>query len=488
MSSPAQLNIAPRRWLMREISATLALSGPIVLANIAVNLMTTTDVMMLGWLSPRALAAGALGQSIYTTLLLFCIGVVGALAPLAASLVGADRKDTAGLRAALHQTLGSALLLAGPAWVLLWATEPILRAIGEPADLAADAARYMHALQWALAPALLYFSTRCAFAALDRVAPTLIAGLIAVVFNAGANYLLVFGKLGLPALGVVGSGLATSLSQTVMMLILVGWSFVDPHLRRYRLFAARPHFDRAAFVSLWRLGLPIGATIAAEVGIFSGAGLAMGLIGPHALEAHAIALQIASVAFMVPLGLGQAASVRVGHAYGARDERAVSRAGWTALAVTMGYVALSATAMLAFPRLLIAPFLAHDTADLDKIVAQTLSFLQIAALFQLFDGAQAALANMLRGVHDSRWPAAMAVVGYWAIGAPIGIGLAFFTPLAGRGLWIGLACGLAAVSLQLLWRWIGRERRGFFPPPSPRLEVDVESGPAETVASAPSGG
>ena len=169
MTSPARLTTAPRRWLAREIGATLALSGPIVLANVAVNLMTTTDVMMLG---------------------------VGALAPLAASLVGADRKDFAGLRAALHQTLASAFMLAAPAWLVLWNAESILRAIGEPADLAADAAHYLRALQWALAPALLYFATRSAFAALDRVGPTLVAGLIAVVFNAGANYVLIFGKLG----------------------------------------------------------------------------------------------------------------------------------------------------------------------------------------------------------------------------------------------------------------------------------------------------
>jgi MATE family multidrug resistance protein len=335
---------------------------------------------------------------------------------------------------------------------------------------------------------MLYFATRSAFAALDRVGATLVAGLIAVVFNAGANYALIFGRLGLPALGIVGSGLATTLSQCLMFLILAGWSFVDPHLRRYRLFAATPRFDGPTFRALWRLGLPIGATVAAEVAIFSGAGLAMGLIGPLSLEGHAIALQIASIAFMVPLGLGQAASVRVGYAYGARDARGVSRAGWTALAVTFAYVGLSATIMLVFPRLLIAPFLARDAVDHDQIVALALSFLQIGALFQIFDGAQAALANMLRGVHDSRWPAVMAIVGYWVIGAPIGVGLAFFTPLGGRGLWIGLACGLAAVSLQLLARWRGRERRGFFPSAPERRAVDVDRAAAETAASAPSGG
>jgi MATE family multidrug resistance protein len=300
------------------------------------------------------------------------------------------------------------------------------------------------------------------FAALGRTAPTLIAGLLAVVFNAGANYALIFGHFGAPAWGVFGSGIATSLSQSVMLLVLVFYSLVDPHLRRHRLFLGLWRPDWRAFARLWRLGLPIGATIAAEISIFAAAGLAMGLIGPASLEAHAIVLQIASTAFMVPLGLGQAASVRVGHAFGARDASAVARAGWIAFFVTMAYVALSASTMLAAPRLLISPFLTADAPENAEIVALALSFLRVAAIFQIFDGAQAALANMLRGVHDSRWPMMMALLGYWAIGAPIGLALGFLTPLRGLGLWIGLACGLAAVALQLLWRWRGKARRGFF--------------------------
>jgi MATE family multidrug resistance protein len=453
---------ASRPWLAREIGATLALSGPIVLTNLAVNFMTTTDVMMLGWLSPEALAAGSLGYNLYIPTLLFCVGLIGAVAPIAASLVGADPGDVSGLRRACHQALLSAFVLALPVWAILWNAKAILLAIGEPPDLAAQAAVYMHGLQWALAPALLYFAARSVFAALGRTAPTLIAGLVAVVFNAGANYALIFGHFGAPAWGVFGSGIATTLSQTVMLLMLVFYSLADPHLRRYRLFVGRWRPDWPAFVRLWRLGLPIGATVAAEISVFAAAGLAMGLISAHSLEAHAIVLQIAATAFMVPLGLGQAATVRVGHAFGARDRAGVARAGWVAFFVTIAFVALSAATMLAAPRLLIAPFLASNARENAAIVALALSFLRVAAIFQMFDGAQAALANMLRGVHDSRWPMMMALLGYWAIGAPIGLALAFLTPLRGLGLWIGLACGLAAVALQLLWRWTGKARRGFF--------------------------
>ena len=202
---------AARGWLVREVVATLALSGPIVATNVAVNFMSTTDVMLLGWLSPDALAAGALGQNLYMPVFLFCVGVISALAPIAASRVGADSGDAAGLRRAFHQALFSALVLALPVWALLWNAERILLSVGEPADLAGRVGTYMHGLQWALAPALLYFSARSVFAALNRTAPILIAGLVAVAFNALANYALIFGHFGAPAWGLFGSGIAVTL-------------------------------------------------------------------------------------------------------------------------------------------------------------------------------------------------------------------------------------------------------------------------------------
>ena len=218
---------------------------------------------------------------------------------------------------------------------------------------------------------------------------------------------------------------------------------------------------RGEFMALWRLGLPIGATIAAEVGVFSSSTLLVGLIDRAALEAHTIALQIASLAFMVPLGLGQAATVRVGHAYGARDPVALQRAGWSAFGLTLVFALLSATTMLAAPRLLIAPFMNIDAPQNEAAVGIAIALLQIAALFQIFDASQATLANMLRGVHDSRIPLVIALVGYWAIGAPVGVALGFGTALGAVGVWIGLALGLAVVAILLMPRWLTTERRGF---------------------------
>jgi MATE family multidrug resistance protein len=446
--------------LRRELGATIALGWPIILANLAISAMTATDFMMLGRLSPHALAAGSLGYFLYQPLFLLGLGVVGALSPIAAARIGAGRSGDE-LRRATHQALISALFIAVVVWIVLIGAAPFLLAIGEPADVARDAAVYLKGFQWGLAPGLMYYAARSAFAALERPRPALIAGLAAVAFNALANYALVFGKLGMPALGIIGSGFATTLSQTLMCALLIAASPIDRRMRPLRLFAPPWRLARTELRALWRLGLPIGAMVVAEVGVFSAATLAMGRFGATAIEAHTIALQVAALAFMVPLGLGQAATVRVGLAYGARDPRAISRAGWTAFGLTSSFAMFSAAAMIGAPRLLIAPFIDVDAPANAEAIALAIALLKIAALFQIVDASQVALANMLRGLHDSRVPLIIALLGYWAIGAPVGVGLGFATQLGPVGVWIGLAAGLATVAVLLLTRWIGKERRGF---------------------------
>jgi MATE family multidrug resistance protein len=444
----------------RELAATLALSWPLVLANVAVSGMTVTDFVMLGRLSPHALAAGALGFNLYQPMFLLGIGVVAALSPIVAAKIGAG-DDPKGIRRAANQALLSALLVSAGAWIVLSQTTGILLAIGEPPDLARDAEVYMRGFQWGLAPNLLFFAGRSALAALERPRPTLVAGLVGAAFNALANYALIFGKFGMPALGIIGSGLATTLSQTLMFALLVAFSLIDPRMRRLKLFALPWLPAGHELFALWRLGLPIGAAVVAEVGVFSAATLVVGLLGRAALEAHTVALQIASLAFMVPLGLGQAAMVRVGLAFGARDAAGISRAGWTAFGLTATFALLSAATMTAVPRLLIAPFMEVDAPQNAEAVATAVALLRVAAIFQIFDASQATLANMLRGLHDSRWPLVIALAGYWAVGAPIGVALGFAASLGPVGVWIGLASGLAAVAVLLMIRWLAEERRGF---------------------------
>ena len=472
-AAPPPEGAFPKGAFQRELRATLALSWPLVLANVAVNAMTATDFMMLGWLSPRALAAGALGFNLYQPAFLLGIGVVAALSPIAAAKIGAGAAAD-GLRKATQQALLSALLIAILAWIVLSQTTAILRAIGEPPDLAGDAGVYMRGFQWGLAPNLMFFAGRSVFAALERPRSPLVAGLIAVAFNALANYAFIFGKFGMPAFGIIGSGLATTLSQTLMFALIVAFSLVDPRIRRLRLFALPWRPSWAELSALWRLGLPIGAMIVAEVGVFSASTLVMGLIGRATLEAHTIALQVASLAFMVPLGLGQAATIRVGLAYGACDRAAIARAGGSAFGLTVAFAVLSASAMIAAPRLLIAPFMDVEAPQNAEAVAIAVALLRIAAIFQIFDASQATLANMLRGLHDSRWPLVIALVGYWAIGAPIGVGLGFATSLGGVGVWIGLAAGLAVVAVLLGARWLGEARKGFSGPSLAKVRVGNE--------------
>jgi MATE family multidrug resistance protein len=245
-----------------------------------------------------------------------------------------------------------------------------------------------------------------------------------------------------------------------MVVALAGVISLDRQLRRYYLFGYfwRPDWPR--YRSLWRIGVPIGLTMAFEVTIFNAAALLMGRLGVHELAAHAIALQIASVCFMVPFGISQAATVRVGRAFGAQDAEAVTRAGWTAFSLGVGFMGFTALLMLLAPELLISAFLdMTDPASL-PVVGYAVSFLMLAALFQLADGAQAVGAGMLRGLQDTRVPMVYAAIGYWGIGLPLGIWLAFGSSLRGVGIWIGLATGLAVVATLMLWRWLRRDRLG----------------------------
>jgi len=236
----------------------------------------------------------------------------------------------------------------------------------------------------------------------------------------------------------------------------------DRQFRRFHLFGRfwRPDWPR--FRQVFKLGGPIGLTMGFEGGVFSAAAYLMGLFGAPSVAAHQIALQIAATTFMVPLALGQAATVRVGLAYGRRDSNAVTLAGWTAFVLSISFMTVTAALMFSFPRELISLFLT-DTPANDNVISLGVSFLLIAALFQIADGAQVVGAGMLRGLHDTRVPMIFALFGYWAIGLGVGVALAFALQWRGVGIWVGLASGLAVVAVLMLWRWSRRDRLGLLP-------------------------
>ena len=440
--------------------ATFRLAYPLVLTNLTQALIHATDVVLLGWLGARALAAGALGINLYTAFLIFGLGLVTAAAPMLARELGARRHSVREVRRTVRQAMWAAAAIAFPVWLMLWNSEAILLALGQDPGLAADAAIFVRALQWGLLPALFYYVLRSFVAALERPIWSLVVAGVAVVCNALLNYVLIFGKLGLPALGLLGSGIG---SATTNLLMFVGLALVvtrQKRFRRYRLFGRFWRSDWSRFAEVWRLGLPIGITLALEITIFNAAVFIMGWFGTASLAAHAIAIQIAALSFMVPLGLSQAVTVRVGLALGRGDPDGITRAGWTSFVLGVAFMGLMGLVMISVPHTLVYLFLDESDPANAPVISIAVSFLAVAALFQIVDGAQAVGAGMLRGLHDTTIPMIYAALGYWGIGLATGLALAFGLDWRGFGIWVGLAAGLAVVAVLMITRWTARERLG----------------------------
>lgn len=438
----------------------LALAWPMMLTNLAQAAMTATDVMIIGRLGAEALAAGALGSNLYFAPLISGLGLAYATSPMMATELGRKRHSVRDLRRTVRQCIWLSILVSIPIWILLWHAESVLLLMGQQPALAEQAGLYMRGLQWAVLPFYGYIVLRSFISALERPRWALIIMILAVALNAILNWLLVFGKLGFPALGIFGSGLATSLASWFMFLGMAAVVVVHPKFRRYRLFGRFWRADWPRFWALLRLGAPISGILVFEVSVFNAAAFLMGLIGSAQLAAHAIALQISSVTFMIPLGLAQAATVRVGLAHGARDPDGVDRAGWTAFVLGVGFMALMALLMISVPKLLISAFIDMGDPANQAVVGYAITFLAFAALFQVADGAQVVAAGMLRGLHDTTVPMVYAAIGYWGIGLTLGVVLAFYLGVGGNGIWIGLCAGLAAVAILLLYRWMQRARLG----------------------------
>ena len=450
---------SPPKWRL-EARATLLLAYPLVLTNLAQALIHATDVVLLGWLGPRTLAAGALGVNLVTVFMVFGMGLVMASAPMMARELGARANSVRDVRRTVRQAMWSAVAIAIPFWLILWHSEAILLALGQDAGLSADAARFVRALQWGMLPFFFYLILRSFMSALERPGWSLVVGGSAVLFNGLINYALIFGTWGLPPLGLLGAGIGSAISNLLMFAGMALVVSLHPRFRRYHLFGRFWRVDWERLRQILALGIPIAITLTLEVSIFNAAVFFMGLIDTASLAAHAIAIQLAALSFMVPMGLAQAVTVRVGLAYGRRDREGIARAGWTSLVLGVGFMAAMGLVMIASPRTLIHIFLDPANPANAPVIALAVSFLGVAALFQVFDGAQAVGAGMLRGLHDTTVPMVYAGLGYWVIGLGVGVGLGFGLDWKGVGIWAGLASGLAVVAVLMLGRWMRREKLG----------------------------
>ena len=326
--------------------------------------------------------------------------------------------------------------------------------------IAERAGAFLEIVMWAMIPMLLANVLRNYVSALGRpIFATAITGL-ALGASVVGNYAFVFGNLGAPAMGLEGSALASVTTSLFVLGSYLVAIFNNRRFRRYYLFGNiwRPEWDRLK--ELVRLGTPVMVIIIAEAGLFSGAAFLMGRIGASELAGHTVALQIAALAFQIPFGIGQAATIRVGYHYGAGDHEAIGRAGWVGIAMGGSFMCLTAMAMIFAPQLLLRIYVDPTLAINAAMVGFAIRYMLVAAAFQLFDGIQAVAAGALRGLQDTRVPMLIAIFSYWVPGYGVAIWLGFYTPLEGTGVWIGLAIGLVFSAVLLTWRWSRREALG----------------------------
>lgn len=448
-----------RRAWGNELRATLALAWPLILANLTQQIIQATDVLLMGRLGATQLAAATLALNLTFTFNIFLLGLITASAPMMATALGRRFNSVRDVRRTFRAGLWLITIAMPPYWLLLWHVGDLMRAFGQSPELASQGQTFLRAYMWCTAPWLLFQLLRNFMSALERPRVVLWLSLSGIALNFVLSWSLIFGHFGLPALGLAGGGLGSTLTWLIICGALIAVASINRYFRRFHLFGNWWRFDGQRTLAMVRLGWPIGATMALEMGVFALAAYFMGWLGAAAVAAHAIALQLAALTFMVPLGLGQAATVRVGLALGRGDTAAVSRAGWTAWVMGVGFMGMMALAMWGFPRELVTLFLADVPANA-VVIGLAISFLRVAAAFQLVDGAQVIGAGMLRGLHDTRWPLLFALLGYWIVGLGIGSWLAFGFDWRGVGIWIGLASGLAAVAALMLGRWVLRDRIG----------------------------
>jgi MATE family multidrug resistance protein len=421
--------------------------------------MGIVDTIFVGRLGAEAIGAVSLGSAIYFAVAIFGKGLLLGLDTLVSQAFGAGR-----LREChrwLVQGTYLCLVLSPLAMIVLLGGVPSLGRIGVHPAVLAQALPFLRALTWGTLPLFLYAAFRRYLQGMGLVKPVMFALVSANAINAVGDWILIYGHFGVPALGVAGSGWATTIARTYMAGVLIVYALY--HDFRYpsglRQVSLRPHV--AQITRLIAIGLPAAVHVTLEVGVFAAATTLAGMLDPVALAAHHIVLDISSVTFMIPLGLASAGAVRVGQALGRGEPAAAGQAGWTALALGVAFMACAGLVMIALPRPLASLF----TTD-PAVIATAATLMLVAAAFQLFDGLQGVSTGTMRGAGDTHTPMFCNLIAHWGIGLPLGYLLGFTAGYGILGLWVGLALGLGTAGLYLLRAWTRKARslgRGEFP-------------------------
>jgi MATE family multidrug resistance protein len=443
-----------------DVRVLLKLAAPVALVQIGLMSMGALDTVMVGRVSATDLAAVAIGNLYFFSTAVFGMGILFALDPVISQAAGAN--DAVAMARGVQRGGILAVGLAVVAMAMLIPVEPLLTLARQPADVVPVAARYAHGLILGMVPFYLFVVLRQSLQSMSRVRAIVLAVLLANTVNVFLNWVLIFGNLGAPRLGAVGSAWTTSVSRWLMVALLLwlAWPDLKPALRPFR----REALALPPLLRFLRVGGPIGAQQWLEFGVFGAAGLLMGLLGTVAVASHQVALQFAALTFMIPVGVAQATSVVVGQAVGRADPHSARRAVGAGMIAATGFMSFTAVMFLTIPGPL-ARLFSNDPV----VVAAAAALLPIAGVFQVFDGVQVTGAGALRGVGDTRVPMLMNLVGFWFVGLPACAWLGFGLDLGPQGVWWGLAIGIGVVGVLLLVRMrrrFGRDLR--------RLVIDDE--------------
>lgn len=442
--------------LGRDIRATWTLAAPLIGSHLAQQAIGVTDTLMLGWYGVEELAAVGLGAMAYFLVFILGTGFAHALMPLVAeaSVLG----DSQRVRRVTRMGLWLAMLVSLLALPIFWTSGTILIALGQDLELAALAQSYLRIAGWGMAFSVMAMVLKNHLAALEHAQISLWSTLAAAALNAVLNYALIFGRFGLPELGLQGAAIATIATNGLMFAILALYAARAPGMAEYDLFARLWRPDWPAIARVARLGAPIGATSLAETGFFAASQIMMGWIGTLHLAAHGVAIQIASITFMAHVGLSSAATIRAGQAWTRADPAALGRAAWAAILLSAGFVALTVAAFLGIPETLTGAFLDPNEPERDAIIAIGVGLLAMAALFQLADAGQVMALGLLRGLQDTAVPMLFALLSYWLIGLPAMYVMGFVLDWGGQGIWLGLVTGLIPAAVLLSQRFLAKLR------------------------------
>jgi multidrug resistance protein, MATE family len=442
---------ASAHHLASELAETLRLAAPMALTQLGQIAMMTTDLAFIGRLGGEAVAAAALAGTVYWISFTFGMGLMSAVAPLAAQAFGAGKARM--VRRSLRAGLWAALLISLPIMAFPLRGEQILLRLGQAAVPAHLAQQYLFGLAWGVAPALWFIALRGFMGAINKPEPVLWITLAAIPANAVLVYLLIYGEFGLPRLGLFGAGLATTLVNVSTFIAGMWFATRRKPFADYRVLTRLWRIDWTLMRQLIAIGAPISMAILMEYGLFSAAALLMGRISTTAIAAHQIALQVTAILFMIPYGISMAATVRVGHAAGRCDAAGIKRAGIVAMLIGIAIAAVLTLAVIATRFAIARLFLGEGLTSADATIELAATLLLIGATFFITDGMQTIATGALRGMKDTRVPLLFAAIGYWAVGFSTACWLGFWTPLGAVGVWIGLSLGTAAYAALLLARF-----------------------------------